>query len=299
MIINSQNLSTLYVGFQAAYAQAFAQFGAESQYKQVAMTVQSTTREEDYGWLKKLTRFREWIGDRVVQSISVEGYKIKNKSYENTVDVDRDDIADDLLGAYGPMFGQLAQDTAELPDELVFGLLAAGFGTACYDGQFFFDTDHPVIGANGAVITVSNSGGGAGAPWMLLDTTKVVKPLIFQLREKFKLVKKDQPTDDNVFDRKKFVYGVDGRCNVGFGPWQLAYGSKQTLDAAAFNTAYASMAGQKGDNGRPLGVRPKLLVVPPTLRATALEVVKAERNAAGATNINRDVVDVLVCPWLA
>ncbi|HEJ9874075.1 TPA: Mu-like prophage major head subunit gpT family protein, partial [Pseudomonas aeruginosa] len=48
-----------------------------------------------------------------------------------------------------------------------------------------------------------------------------------------------------------------------------------------------------------LGIRPKLLVVPPSLRSQALEVVKAERNAAGATNINRDVVDVLVTPWLA
>ena len=53
-----------------------------------------------------------------------------------------------------------------------------------------------------------------------------------------------------------------------------------------------------GDKGKKLGIRPKLLVVPPSLRAAALEVVKAERDAAGATNINRDVVDVLVTPWL-
>ncbi|MOA69498.1 Mu-like prophage major head subunit gpT [compost metagenome] len=55
----------------------------------------------------------------------------------------------------------------------------------------------------------------------------------------------------------------------------------------------------KGDKGKVLGIRPKLLVVPPSLRGVALEVVKAERNAAGATNINRDAVDVLVTPWLA
>ncbi|MNR39218.1 Mu-like prophage major head subunit gpT [compost metagenome] len=79
----------------------------------------------------------------------------------------------------------------------------------------------------------------------------------------------------------------------------MAYASKETLDATSFNEAFADLQSLKGDNGRPLGIRPKLLVVPPSLRATALEVVKAERNAAGATNINRDVVDVLVTPWLA
>jgi phage major head subunit gpT-like protein len=40
-------------------------------------------------------------------------------------------------------------------------------------------------------------------------------------------------------------------------------------------------------------------VVPPTLRASALSLVRAENDAAGATNINRDAVDVLVSPWLS
>ena len=48
----------------------------------------------------------------------------------------------------------------------------------------------------------------------------------------------------------------------------------------------------------PMGINPTLLVVPPTLRETALELVKAERNAAGATNVNRNAVEVLVTPYL-
>jgi phage major head subunit gpT-like protein len=59
------------------------------------------------------------------------------------------------------------------------------------------------------------------------------------------------------------------------------------------------MMGLKGDKGKPLGVKPTLLVCGPTQRAAALEVVKSERAANGATNINRDAVDVLVTPWLA
>ena len=41
------------------------------------------------------------------------------------------------------------------------------------------------------------------------------------------------------------------------------------------------------------------MVCGPSNRAKALELVKAERKASGATNINRDVVDVLVVEWLA
>ncbi|MCP5016241.1 MAG: hypothetical protein GY938_13360, partial [Ketobacter sp.] len=48
-----------------------------------------------------------------------------------------------------------------------------------------------------------------------------------------------------------------------------------------------------------LGVMPKLLVCGPSNRDAALEVVKAERKANGATNTNRNVVDVLVTPYLS
>ncbi len=118
--------------------------------------------------------------------------------------------------------------------------------------------------------------------------------MIYQVRKPYTFVSMDKEDDENVFNRKEFVYGVDARSNVGFGLWQLAYASREALDSKAFNDAYAQMRSVKGDNGRTLNIRPKLLVVNPTMRAQALEVVKAERNANGATNINRDVVGVPV-----
>lgn len=297
MIINKANLSILHTGYKAAFAAAFS--GAAIDYDQLVLEVKSGTAIETYGWLGATTRFREWIGDRVVQNLGLHDYSIKNKSFENTVGVPREAIEDDQYGVYSPLMAQLGQDAKEHPAELVYALLQAGFTGKCYDGQYFFDTDHPVIGANGQETSVSNFQGGSGTAWYLLDTTRMIRPLILQKRKPYNFVAKTAETDDNVFDRKEYVWGVDARLNVGYGLWQLAYASKQTLDAANFGAAYAAMQSMKGDNGRPLGIRPKLLVVPPSLREKALEVVKAERNAAGATNINRDVVDVLVTPWLA
>ena len=297
MIINRQSLNALFTGFNTAFNDAFS--AAPSDWGQVAMEVPSIQAQEQYAWLGSTTRFREWIGDRVIQNLKSHDFTIKNKSYENTVGVDRDHIEDDTFGVYKPLFSQLGQDAKNHPDELVFALMAAGFAAVCYDGQYFFDSDHPVIQADGSSASVSNFGGGAGSAWYLLDATKMVKPFIFQKRRDYKLVKMDQDTDEAVFNQKLFRYGVDARCNVGYGLWQLAYASKQTLDATAYGNARSALMSVKGDNGKPLGVRPSLLVVPPALEKAALEILQAEKNANGADNIYRGTAKLLVTPWLS
>lgn len=297
MIINRANLAILHTGYKASFQGAFN--GAPIDYDQLVMEVNSGTAIEQYGWLGATTRFREWIGDRVIQNLALHDYAIKNLSFENTVGVPRESIEDDQYGTYNPLMAQLGQDAKEHPAELVYALLKNGFTGKGYDGQNFFDTDHPVIGAGGKEVSVSNFQGGSGRSWFLLDTTRVMRPLILQKRKNYQFIAKTDDKDDNVFTRKEFIWGVDARLNVGYGLWQLAYASRESLDSNSFNDAFAAQSSLKGDNGRPLGVRPKLLVVGPQDREAALETIKAERNAAGATNINRGVVDVLVTPWLA
>lgn len=297
MLINRQNLADAFRGFQLVYQGAFAT--APSMFDRVAFTVPSTGAEETYPWLGSMPRFREWIGDRVFNSLKTHGYTIKNKPFEVSIEVDRDHLEDDKLGIYTPMFSELGGQSKTHPDELVFAALAAGFSTPCYDGQYFFDTDHPVELADGTMGTWSNSGGGSGTAWYLLETRRAIKPIVFQKRRDYNLVAMDSPTDEAVFTRKVFRYGVDARVNVGYGLPQLAYGSKQALDATSFQAARTAMATLKGDKGKPLAIGGNLLVVPPSLETDALEVLKAERLANGATNVQRGMADLLVVPWLA
>lgn len=296
MIINRENLQLLYTGYKASFQNAFA--GIQPDFSPFVLEVRSTTSKETYPWLGQTTAFREWIGDRVIQNLALHDYTIKNKTFENTVGVPRENIEDDSYGVFNPLMGQLGQDAAEHPATLVYDMLSNGFSRSCYDGQYFFDTDHPVINAAGHEVGASNFQGGSGTPWFLLDTTRVIRPIILQRRRNYSFVSLDQERDENVVMRKEYIYGVDARLNVGYGLWQLAHASRETLDAAAFNDAFASMQTLTGDRGKKLGIRPKLLVVPPTLRERALEIVQAERGANGATNINRNAVDVLVTPWL-
>ncbi len=297
MLINRANLSTLYVGFNAAFKDGLGQ--AAPQWPTVATRVPSTTGKEEYGWLGKIPNVREWLGDRVIQNISQGTYAIKNKDFELTIGVDRNDIEDDSLGIYGPLFVEMGRSTGAAYDQLVWPLLKAGFATNCYDGQYFFDTDHPVLDASGAEISVANTDGGAGEPWFLIDDSRALKPILLQVRREMTLVRKDNPDDDNVFSQKLFVYGADGRHNAGFGFWQFAWGSKQTLDEAHYATARAAIMGMKGDFGRPLGLMPKKLIVGPSNEAAALKLVQAENNAAGASNVYKGTAEVVVVPWLA
>ncbi|MFH0299815.1 Mu-like prophage major head subunit gpT family protein [Bradyrhizobium sp. 31Argb] len=301
MIVNRQNLDNLRVGFKTTFQNQLQQ--TTTMYQRIATVVPSTSKSETYGWLGKIPNVREWLGARVVQNLSEASYTLKNRSFELTIGVDREDIEDDNLGIYTPIFASFGESVAAWPDQLCWPLLVAGFATNCYDGQFFFDTDHPVLDANGVPQSVANTDGGAGTPWFLLDTSKVLKPIIWQLRKAGDFVSLDRPTDDNVFNKKEFQYGWDGRGNAGYGLWQFAWGSKQTLDETHYAAARAALMGMKGDYGRPLNVlqgsvKP-LLVVPPSLEANALKLISAENNAAGATNIYRGTAEVVVVPWLA
>lgn len=292
MIINQANLEGIYRTFSVIFNQAFE--AAPSQQDLVAMTVPSTGKYVDYKWLGTFPMMREWIGDRVIKDLSAFDYSIKNKRFESTIEVDRDDIDDDQIGVYTPMVQGLAQAAKVHPDILVFALLKAGFNTACFDKKYFFAGNHPVGKAS-----VSNVAAGEGTPWYLLDLSRPLKPIVLQIRKRPQFVAMDKPDDQNAFMRAKYLYGVDDRKNVGFGLWQLAYGSKQELNATNYAAARAAMMEFKNDEGVPLGIKPTHLVVPPTLESAAKAVLETQFEAAGASNVWYNTAKLVVVPWLA
>lgn len=292
MDITHANLAGLNTGFNTAFNERLT--GVATTYARVAMTVQSTTSQTTYPKLADLPAMREWVGERFVNQVDVDGFVIRNRKFENTVSVPIDAIQDDQYGVYAPLFADLGQTAAELPDDLVWDQLASGFATTHYDGQFFFDTDHPVENQDGVISSVSNFGGGSGTAWYLIDTTRAIKPLIFQDRQPAQLTAKTSLTDDNVFYADAFVWGAKRRCAAGFGAWQLAFASKQTLNAANYAAARAAMLGMTGHRGRKLNLRPSLLVVPPSLEGAARAILLAEMDAAGATNLWRNTAELHV-----
>lgn len=296
MLVNAANLDSLRVGFKTSFQNGLSQ--ASSMHARVATVVPASTKEQKYGWLGKIPNVREWIGPRAVQNLQQHDYSIKEKALELTLAVDKDDIETDNLGIYTPLFTEMGMSTGAQWDLMVFAQLKAGFSTNCYDGQFFFDTDHPVLDENGSATSVVNTDGGGGTNWFLLDVSRALKPILLQKRKDFQFTSLDAPTDQNVFMNKEFMYGSDARANTGFGFWQMAWGSKQTLNSANYAIARAALGGMKGDYGRPLGLTPNLLVVPPSLESAGRQLLNSEYGTGGVTNEWKGTAELLVCPWL-
>lgn len=61
--------------------------------------------------------------------------------------------------------------------------------------------------------------------WFLLDTTKVIKPFIYQERKAPVFVSQTDPQSDDVFMRKSFKFGAEARGAAGYGFWQTCFGS--------------------------------------------------------------------------
>ncbi|CCN69783.1 Mu-like prophage major head subunit gpT family protein [Vibrio nigripulchritudo] len=290
------NLSVLYTAVKSHFQQG--QQGYTQLWPKLATLVPSTTAVETYAWLGEFSRLREWIGERQINRMKQHGYTIKNKKFEATEAIPREYVEDDTYGVLMPKFQDMGHAAATHPDEMTFALLAAGFTSKCSDGQNFFDTDHPV-GDTGQETSVSNMQAGSGAPWYVLDTSRPLKPLIYQQRKDYKMTNKtDASSSDHVYMMDEFLYGVDARGEWGFGFWQQAFASKAALTHDNFDNAVEKMMAFKSDKGRPLGINPTLLIVGPSNRSAAKKVIEAENKAQGETNTNFKAVEVLVVPWL-
>lgn len=89
--------------------------------------------------------------------------------------------------------------------------------------------------------------------------------------------------------------GVD----VGYGLWQLAWGSQQTLNAANYAAARAAMMSFRGEGGKLLGINPTLLIVPPALESAGLQLLNSEYGTGGVTNEWKGTARLLVTPEIA
>ncbi|HUY26150.1 MAG TPA: Mu-like prophage major head subunit gpT family protein [Candidatus Binataceae bacterium] len=318
MEISAANLNAMFTGFDVVFQRGFEK--APSYYELISSIIRATSRQTTYPWLGRTTKFREWLGDRVIQALETHAYTVINRTFEDTVGIFREDIEDDTYGVYEPVIEQLGWDAKIHPDELIFGLIKNAVTTPAnvlaYDGAAFFGNHNIGLANQGAQIVASNlNSAGGGAYWFLVDAARPIRPFIFQLRRDYAVSRMNTMTDEAVFNRREFRYGVDARCNSGVGLWQLAYASNQDLsNPANYAAAIAAIRGFKTDAGAPFGAwsgtpKSKFLVVPPSLEETARQLLHSEfgaiAGAAGAvaavpgTNIWQNSATLIVSEYLS
>jgi len=301
MLVNKSSIQAAFVALKTLFNNAFA--AAPSTWDKIAMKVPSSTGSNLYAWLSAFPKMRRWVGEKHVKNLQAYSYSVVNEDWEATVAVNRNHIEDDQLGIYQPQAQMAGFSAKQLPDEIVYELVNNGFTALCYDGQYFFDVDHPVAGASvsnvgtkalsaatlaaaqgsygaartamrrfkdedgrpinvsptvllvppaledtaRALLTVDRLEDGKPNPykgtaelvvesrltsdtaWFLLDTSKPVRPFIYQERKAPVFVQQTDPEADDVFSRKEYKFGAEARAAGGYGFWQMAYGSTGTV----------------------------------------------------------------------
>ncbi|CAM4198201.1 Mu-like prophage major head subunit gpT family protein [Pluralibacter gergoviae] len=292
---SAEILHALSTSLSAAFTKGLA--GVTPQYLRIATVVPSSAASNTYGWLSELPGIKEWVGERQLVRLSEQGYTITNKTWESSIRVKRESIEDDQIGQYSVIAQAYGKQVSEFPDTLSFPMLVAGFSTLCFDGQNFFDTDHPMAGGTYSNI-VGDVTTDAGEPWFLIDESQVLKPILYQDRRAFDFKSLDDLNSEHTFLQNEFLFGVDGRCNVGFGFWQTAVASRAPLNAANYEAAVKVLQGMKRDSGLPLGIRPTTLVVGPNNRAPAKRVIDAMLVDGGNSNIYYKDVEIVDSPFI-
>lgn len=296
MNINASSLSELYSGLNTSFNKGIGR--AKTYWETVAMEVTSSGREETYEWLADMPGIREWIGDRIINELGGHKYVIANKLFESTIAVRRVDIEDDKYGVYGKQAEKMGHEVAMHPDDLVFSMLAKGTTTKCFDDQYFFDTDHPSYNADGEEVSASNYAAGAEQAWYMFDCSQPLRAMVYQKRMPFDFQSITNPGDGHVFFKDEYLYGVRGRSNAGFGLWQLAYCNKNALNVANFVASRTAMTRLRKGSGKPLGVSPTHLVVPPELEEQARAILNAELINGGESNVWAKSMELIVTPFI-
>jgi phage major head subunit gpT-like protein len=109
---------------------------------QLSMLFQSSQESENYKWLGMAPAMREWIGGRQAKGFRENGITIVNKKYESTLEVPVDWLRRDKTGQIMVRIGEQTERANSHWAKLLSQLIIDGESTVCYDGQFFFDTDH-------------------------------------------------------------------------------------------------------------------------------------------------------------
>jgi phage major head subunit gpT-like protein len=108
----------------------------------VSMLFTSDQDSEEYKWLGMSPAMREWVGGRHAKGFRENGITIANKEYEATLEVLVKELRRDKTGQVMIRIRELAQRTNSHWGSLLSTLIINGATNTCYDGQYFFDTDH-------------------------------------------------------------------------------------------------------------------------------------------------------------
>ena len=112
-------------------------------------SIGSITKENTYAWLNRLPGMRRWNArtSRTYRNVETENFSVPNIRWEDTIDIDVDDLADEQAPVYSKAAQMLGRSCSTVVDERMAEAINDGFTvTESYDGVTMFSDSH-VAGA--------------------------------------------------------------------------------------------------------------------------------------------------------
>lgn len=111
--------------------------------------IRSDQDSEDYGWLGQVPQLSEKRGEKKFSQLSEVEWAVRNVEYQGGIALPKKHVLYDKTGQIAIRVNELASRSLAHWVSLIAPLILNGAATACYDGQYYFDTDHSE-GSSGA-----------------------------------------------------------------------------------------------------------------------------------------------------
>ena len=138
--------------------------------EKIAHINETDQSSEEYVLSSMTPQMRRWIGGRDAKRLLTQTITLTNELFETTVVGKVQDWQYDKTGQLNVRIGELVKRARSHWNKLATEALVAGTSTLCYDGQYFFDTDHS-FGSSGTLKNLLTSSEVAS-----LDVTTTTAP---------------------------------------------------------------------------------------------------------------------------
>lgn len=134
MKLTRENLDNLFAAVNVRLNKGLAK--GWNDWTKFAMPVISTTSLEKYPMLLATGAMREWIGERIVNDSTGSMLTVRNRDFEKTEGVSRNDLEDDTFGYFAPLWEAIGVEAGNLWGRLATEALTNPGNWA--DGAAFF-----------------------------------------------------------------------------------------------------------------------------------------------------------------
>lgn len=154
-----ETLRNAEVAWSAMYQESLEKFGDyEKAYPMLTEVIEDGERTTNMALVVGDPRVRRRNAgeDRIVDHYAATSYEMGVEGYAITTGIPMEYIRHDSLSVMRNKITKIPSLVPRHYAKLAWDALVAGFTTTCWDGQFFFDTDHPYYTDENNLTTYSN-----------------------------------------------------------------------------------------------------------------------------------------------